>query len=121
MKVEHIALWTENLEEMKDFYVEFFGGQAGEKYYNSDKKFESYFIEFESGARLEVMRKPTVEDGGAEEYLGYAHLAFSVGSEEKVEDLTSTLEENGYEVVGGPRRTGDGYYESSVLDPEGNK
>ena len=121
MQIEHIAIWTDNLEELKEFYVNYFDGQAGEKYYNPKKEFESYFIEFESGARLEIMRKAGIKDKVKKEVLGYAHLAFSVGSKEKVDQLTNNLEEAGYEVVGGPRRTGDGYYESSVLDPDDNK
>ncbi|MBM7556761.1 VOC family protein [Halanaerobacter jeridensis] len=121
MQIEHIAIWTNNLEKLKEFYVNYFDGQAGEKYYNPKKEFESYFIEFESGARLEIMRKAGIKDKVQKEVLGYAHLAFSVGSKEKVDQLTNNLEEAGYEVVGGPRRTGDGYYESSVLDPDGNK
>ena len=121
MKIEHIAIWTNNLEELKEFYVKYFDGQAGEKYYNPKKEFESYFIGFESGARLEIMRKAGIKDKVQKEVLGYAHLAFSVGSKEKVDQLTNNLEEAGYEVVGGPRRTGDGYYESSVLDPDDNK
>lgn len=121
MQIEHIAIWTNNLEELKEFYVKYFDGQAGEKYYNPKKEFESYFIGFESGARLEIMRKAGIKDKVKKEVLGYAHLAFSVGSKEKVDQLTNNLEEAGYEVVGGPRRTGDGYYESSVLDPDDNK
>ena len=121
MKIEHIAIWTNNLEELKEFYAQFFAGQAGEKYYNPKKEFESYFIEFESGARLEIMRKAGIDDQVQKEVLGYAHLAFSVGSKKRVDQLTKELKEAGYEVVGGPRRTGDGYYESSVLDPDGNK
>ena len=121
MQIEHIAIWTDNLEELKEFYVNYFDGQAGEKYYNPKKEFESYFIGFESGARLEIMRKAGIKDKVKKEVLGYAHLAFSVGSKEKVDQLTNNLEEAGYEVVGGPRRTGDGYYESSVLDPDDNK
>lgn len=121
IKIEHVALWTDNLEELKDFYVEFFEGKAGEKYYNPNKEFESYFIEFSSGARLEIMRKSTVKDNIQKEVLGYAHLAFSVNSKERVDQVTRVIEKSGYQVVSGPRTTGDGYYESCILDPDGNK
>ncbi len=122
MKIEHVAIWTNNLEGMKEFYVNFFQGVAGEKYINEKKQFESYFISFESGARLEIMRnKSLVEINKEKDFTGYAHLAFSVGSKEKVDELTSTLREKGYKVISGPRTTGDGYYESCIIDPDGNK
>ena len=122
MKIEHVAIWTNNLEGMKEFYVNFFQGVAGEKYINEKKQFESYFISFESGARLEIMRnKSLVEINKEKDFTGYAHLAFSVGSKEKVDELTSTLREKGYKVISGPRTIGDGYYESCIIDPDGNK
>ena len=124
MRIEHIALWTRNLEKVKSFYVHYFNGTVGEKYFNPIKKFESYFIQFKSGARLEIMQMPTIPENLNdidEQYLGLIHLAFSVGSEEKVNELTEELRIAGYRVVSEPRHTGDGYYESCVLDPDGNR
>lgn len=124
MRIEHIALWTNRLEEMKDFYVEFFNGTANSKYHNILKNFESYFITFQSGARLEIMRKPEITDLTSEitnDSIGFVHIAFSVGSKEMVDELTIQLHNRGYQIVSGPRATGDGYYESCILDPDGNK
>lgn len=119
MKIEHIAIWTNNLEEMKDFYTRFFHGKANEKYVNQKKHFESYFIQFESGTRLELMRRPDLAKG-EENACGYAHMAFSLGSRQEVDEMTSHFEKEGYQVAGKPRVTGDGYYESVILDPDGN-
>ncbi|ATH95133.1 hypothetical protein ACH95_20675 [Bacillus glycinifermentans] len=119
MKIEHIAIWTKNLEEMKDFYTRVFNGTANEKYVNPKKQFESYFIQFESGARLELMRRPDVAEGSGENE-GYAHMAVSLGSREKVDEMTRRLKEEGIRIAGEPRVTGDGYYESVIQDPDGN-
>jgi lactoylglutathione lyase len=124
MQIEHIALWARDLERMKRFYEEFFGGVAGEMYHNPRSGFRSYFLRFNTGARLEIMGKPVVGEGIYDDdapLAGYAHLAFAVGSEAEVDRLTARLAGEGYPVVSGPRRTGDGYYESCVLDPEGNR
>ncbi|MBR0576995.1 VOC family protein [Proteiniclasticum sp. BAD-10] len=124
MKIEHVAMWTELLEEMRDFYTMFFEGEAGPKYENPAKGFESYFLRFSSGARLELMRSQNMREGVMDEHyvqIGLAHLAFSVGSEEKVRELTEKIRQAGHEVVSEPRTTGDGYYESCILDPEGNR
>ncbi|MCX7772969.1 MAG: VOC family protein [Clostridia bacterium] len=123
MKIEHAAIWTENLEKMREFYAVYFGGTSGEKYVNATKGFESYFVRFDSGARLELMKMRTIghKIPSGEQWLGFAHLAFSVGSEEEVNRLTEALRRDGFEVIGEPRRTGDGYYESCILDPEGNR
>ncbi|AAU22862.1 MULTISPECIES: VOC family protein [Bacillus] len=119
MKIEHIAIWTNNLEEMKDFYTRFFHGKTNEKYVNPKKHFESYFIQFESGTRLELMRRPDLAKG-EENASGYAHMAFSLGSRQEVDEMTSRFEKEGYQVAGKPRVTGDGYYERVILDPDGN-
>ena len=124
MKIEHVALWTQNLERMRDFYVEFFGGKSNVKYVNPKKGFESYFITFDSGARLEIMRQaaiPANRNDVDEQYIGLIHVAMSVGSREGVDELTNELRAAGYRVVSEPRETGDGYYESCVLDPDGNR
>lgn len=122
--IEHAALWTRDLERSRSFYERYFDAQAGARYVNEQKQFTSYFLSFASGARLELMHTPTVEavlPAEDAEWQGYAHVAFSVGSEQKVDALTKRLRDDGYEVVGEPRRTGDGYYESVVLDPDGNR
>ncbi len=124
MRIEHVALWTRNLERMRDFYVGFFDGKSNEKYVNPRTGFESYFISFDSGARLEIMRKadiPANRNDVDEQYIGLIHVAMSTGSRESVDRLTNELRAAGYRVVSEPRETGDGYYESCVLDPDGNR
>ena len=121
MKIEHIALWVNDLEGMRTFYTKYFNGQSNTLYRNEKKQFESYFISFESGARIEIMRKKGIEEKPIQEVTGYAHFAFSVGSKEKVDELTKSLKAAGYPVLNGPRTTGDGYYESVISDPEGNQ
>jgi len=121
MKIEHIAIWVNDLELMRSFYTKHFNGKANSLYHNKAKQFESYFITFESGARLEIMRKKGIEKEPNPNITGYAHLAFSVGSEERVNELTTTLKNDGYPLLNGPRFTGDGYYESMISDPEGNQ
>ncbi len=124
MKIEHIAIWTKDIEKLKKFYVDYFDGIAGDKYTNTKKQFESYFIKFESGARLELMQMPAIApnlNDTINQYIGLIHIAISVGSVEKVNELTDTLRNAGYKVVGEPRYTGDGYYESCILDPDGNR
>ncbi|MBW3695826.1 glyoxalase [Vibrio sp. T187] len=124
MRIEHIAIWTQNLELMKSFYQKYFNAQANPKYVNSAKGFSSYFLSFESGARLELMQMDTIpqsKDDLYAQFQGLIHFAFDVGSQHKVDELTNELLLQGYEVLDGPRRTGDGYYESVILDPEGNR
>jgi lactoylglutathione lyase len=124
MRIEHVAIWTKDLERLKSFYETYFEGRAGETYRNPAKGFESIWLTFPSGgARLELMRSATYAAGGAggDAGLGYAHLALSVGSEERVVALTERLKKDGFRVLDGPRTTGDGYFESVVLDPEGNR
>jgi lactoylglutathione lyase len=124
MRLEHIAVWTSDLERMKQFYERWFGAVAGPKYTNERKGFASYFLAFESGARLEIMQKSGVapRPGAVEqEWLGYAHLAFDVGSEEAVDALAASFQAAGHTVFDGPRRTGDGCYEAVILDPDGNR
>lgn len=120
MKIEHVAIWVNDLELMKDFYVKYFNGTANEKYHNKVKEFESYFITFDSGARLEIMRKKGIDQPQQDDQVGWAYIAFSLGSKEAVDEMTDRLANDGYRVVDGPRITGDGYYESVVEDPEGN-
>ena len=121
MKIEHVAIWVNDLEGMRDFYKQYFNGAGNSLYHNPKKQFKSYFITFEGGARLELMKQVGIDDNTQTQTIGYAHIAFSVGSKEKVNELTNTLREAGYPVLNGPRTTGDGYYESVVSDPEGNQ
>lgn len=124
MKIEHVALWCKDLEGLRHFYETYFGARSSRRYTNEAKRFQSYFLSFESGARMEVMRMPSIpetRDGPYRQSTGLTHLAFSAGSKERVDALTAALAGAGYEVVDGPRRTGDGYYESVVLDPEKNR
>ena len=119
MKIEHAALYTEDLERMRSFFMKYFEASSNELYHNPKTGFSSYFLSFQEGARLEIMNKPQIEKtGDALVRTGFIHLAFSVGSKEKVDVLTETLRKDGYEVLSGPRTTGDGYYESLILGPE---
>ncbi len=122
MRIEHLAIWAKDIEALKSFYGKYFGGKAGERYFNPTKNFQSYFLSFDKGCRLELMQKPEIPGNqNAGEAAGLTHFAFSVGSEAAVNDLTETLRSDGHRIVGEPRWTGDGYYESVVLDPEGNR
>jgi len=124
MRIEHVAIWTRDLARCKHFYSAYFGASAGPNYVNPAKGFESCFLSFADGARLEAMTTTSlqlVESGPGAQRLGLAHLAISVGSERRVDELTLRLRNDGFAVVDGPRRTGDGYYESVVLDPDGNR
>lgn len=122
MKIEHIAMVVNDLEAARDFFVAYLDGKANKLYHNKSTDFRSYFISFDDGARLEIMNKPEMSDPAKDiARTGYAHVAFSVGSEEKVDELTALLKADGYEVLSGPRTTGDGYYESCVVAVEGNQ
>ena|SRR6056297_2575757 len=124
MKIEHIAIWTRNIETMHEFYTHYFDAKADTKYKNESKDFESYFLNFEGGARLELMHMPGIPDNNSDplaQHIGIIHIAISVGSRERVLKLTQQLEADGYEVIGNPRTTGDGYFESVVFDPERNR
>ena len=120
MKIEHIAIWVKDLEKMKDFYLHFFDMESNEKYFNPKKKFSSYFLSFKDGARIELMHNPDISEFMEQSHLGLTHFAISVGNKEKVDSLTEYLREKGYKIIGKPRTTGDGYYESIISDPEGN-
>ncbi len=120
MRIIHVGLYVKDLEKMKDFYCQYFGGEANERYTNETKGFASYFITFNEGTRLELMTKDNITTYPIHYYLGLAHIAFSLGSKDKVNTLTKRFKDDGYTVDSGPRETGDGYYESVVFDPEGN-
>jgi len=123
-RIEHIALWVDDLDAVCAFYEDVFGATAGPRYANPSKGFESRFLSFESGARVEVMTttrlSPMRHPAGAER-MGLTHFAISLGSESAVREITEQLKAKGVTVLDGPRRTGDGYYESVILDPEGNR
>lgn len=122
MRIEHIALYVDNLEATRDFFTTYFNAESNALYHNAKTGFCSYFLSFEDGARLEIMNKPDIADmGNKTSRMGYAHIAFSVGSDEKVNQLTDELRANGYTVSSESRTTGDGYYESCILDLEGNQ
>ena len=121
MKIEHAAIYVNDLEAARDFFVTYLGGTSNDGYYNPNTSFRSYFISFDDGARLELMAKPGIDEQAMhQDHIGYSHIAFSVGSKEKVDSLTAELKSAGFEVVSGPRYTGDGYYESCIAAIEGN-
>lgn len=121
MQLTHTALYVRDLEAMKDFYTLYLGAEANQKYHNPKTGLQTYFLSFDAGARLELMTRPDLSerDGSAQAY-GYTHIAFQVGSREAVDALTGVLAQAGCPVLSGPRVTGDGYYEVSLQDPEGN-
>lgn len=128
MRIEHLAIWAKDIEALRSFYLKYFGAASNDRYVNPTKQFQSYFLSFPAtgqvgtGCRLELMQKPTVPDNlNVGEATGITHFAMTVGSEAGVNELTERLRSDGYPIVGEPRWTGDGYYESVVLDPEGNR
>ena len=122
MKIEHIALYANDLEGARKFFMKYLCAQSNDGYHNPRTNFRSYFLSFDDGARLEIMNKPEMTDLPKDLVrTGYVHIAFSVGSKEKVDALTAQLKSDGYEIVSGPRTTGDGYYESCIVAIEGNQ
>ncbi len=125
MILHHAAIWTTDTEVLKDFYVRYLNGVAGEKYINQTNGFESYFISFENGAKLEIMKKPGVRgnlsDWAGEQHTGLIHLAFEAGSAGEVDSKAIEFADAGIRVLRGPRITGDGYYEFEALDPDDNR
>src|SRR5690606_23551155 len=125
MTLEHVAIWTSNLEQLKNFYVTFFGRLPNEKYVTPHKQFSSYFIRFNSGARLELMSRPDIpanaNDSVEKQYLGIIHLAFGVDTMEEDDRKAEELRKAGLVILSGPRKTGDGYYEFETLDPDNNR
>lgn len=120
MQLTHIALWTNDPERARDFYVRYFGGTSNEKYINSKKGFCSYFVSFAGGASLEIMQRNDITEAVVGPGIGLAHFAFSVGSKERVDELIEQFRSDGYPISGEPRTTGDGFYEGALLDPDGN-
>lgn len=125
MKIEHIAIWTRHLEFLKDYYVKYFGGIPGNKYHNPKKQFQSYFLTFESGCKLELMTAPNIpenrNDTVEKEHLGIIHFAFEARSKMDVDLKAKELKDDGYKILSGPRITGDGCYEFATADPDNNR
>lgn len=122
MKIEHIAMYVNDIEKAREFFVTYFDAKTNDGYHNTSTGFRSYFLSFSDGARLEIMNKPDMSDYEKNiARTGYIHVAFSVGSKENVDNMTLRLKSDGYSVISGPRITGDGYYESCVVDFEGNQ
>lgn len=122
MRIEHIAMYVNDLEGTRDFFMKYFNAKPNEGYHNKTTDFRSYFLSFDDGARLEIMNRPNMVDGEKQlARTGYVHIAFSLGSKEAVDWLTGRLKADGYEVISGPRVTGDGYYESCIIGIEGNQ
>ncbi len=122
MRIEHVAMYVNDLEKARDFFVKYFNAKSNEGYHNVKTDFRSYFLKFDDGARLEIMNKPQMYD--AEKALnrtGYIHIAFSLGSKNAVDELTKKMQNDGYTVISGPRTTGDGYYESCIIGIDGNQ
>ncbi len=120
MNIEHIAIYVKDLEKSAHFYETYFQGKRNTLYVNPNTGFSSYFLSFSGSARLELMNVPAIVESNASAMLGYAHIAFQVGSKDEVDKLTSKLQKDGYAIKSYPRTTGDGYYESSVYDHDGN-
>lgn len=124
MKIDHIAIWTTNLEGLCNFYIRYFDASSSEIYYNHSKEFRSYFLTFDGECRIEIMEMPRIpasKNDIIKQYLGLIHFAINVGSKDRVNQLTEILRKDGFKVIGEPRTTGDGNYESIVLDPDGNR
>ncbi len=122
MKIEHVAMYVNELEAARDFFIKYLNASSNSGYHNKTTDFRSYFLSFDDGARLEIMTRPELEysENGVSR-TGYIHIAFSLGSKEKVDELTARLKADGYKVLSGPRITGDGYYESCIIGIEGNQ
>lgn len=122
MKIEHVAMYVKDLETVRDFFIKYFNATSNNEYHNPKTDFRSYFLSFDEGTRLEIMNKPQMTNSIKDiNRTGYAHIAFSLGSAEKVDRLTAELKADGYKVISEPRTTGDGYYESCIIDFEGNQ
>lgn len=119
MKIDHIAMYVDDLDAMKNFFERYFKAVPNKLYNNFKNGFKSYFLSFDDNTRLEIMNKlGMIGERKLINNMGLIHIAFSVGSKEKVDEITGQLKSDGYEVISGPRVTGDGYYESCVLGPE---
>ena len=122
MKIEHIAMYVNDLDSARNFFEKYFKAVSSNEYHNQKTNFRSYFLSFDDGTRLEIMNKPEMQDMEKTfDRTGLIHIAFSVGSKERVDELTMRMSSDGYNVISGPRTTGDGYYESCIIGIEGNQ
>lgn len=125
MILEHVAIWSKDIEQLKAYYCRYFGATSNDMYHNVSKNFKSYFLSFDTGARLEIMQKPSIpgnmNDTIAAQHLGIIHLAFGVNTMQEVNDKATELQNDGITILSGPRQTGDGYYEFETLDPDNNR
>jgi len=124
MKINHIAIWTPNLEGLRNFYIHYFDASSNEKYYNHSKEFSSYFLTFNGECRIEIMEMPRIpksKNDPVKQFMGLVHFAIQLDSKSKVDECTDKLKTDGYKILSEPRFTGDGYYESVFLDPDGNR
>lgn len=125
MKIDHVAIWTSQIEELKNYYVKYFNGRANDKYINRERHFESYFVTFDSATRLEIMQMPDIprnlNDTTEKQYLGFIHISFGMETMSMVNEKLNELKNNGFKILKGPRKTGDGYWEFETLDPDNNR
>lgn len=122
MYIEHIAMYVSDLEAARIFFENYFNARSNDMYHNQTTGFSSYFLTFDQGTRLEIMTRPDITNPYKDLYrIGFIHIAFALGSKEAVDKMTHRLQEDGYEVISGPRTTGDGYYESAIIGFEGNQ
>lgn len=124
MKIDHIAIWTYNLEGLKNFYMQYFDASSNEIYHNHSKEFRSHFLSFDDDCRIEIMEMPSIprsKNNILKQFTGLIHFAIQVGSKKNVDELTERLRTDGFKIIGEPRTTGDGCYESVFLDPDGNR
>jgi lactoylglutathione lyase len=124
MHIKHVAIWSKDIDKLRIFYEAYFQARSEKRYVNPAKQIESYFLSFTGGASLELMQKPGISELSGDkdtQFAGFSHLAISVGSKEQVDLLTARLEKDGFAIASKPRQTGDGFYESCVLDPDGNR
>ncbi|WP_346856420.1 VOC family protein [uncultured Draconibacterium sp.] len=124
MRIDHLAIWTSNLEGLRNFYMHYFDASSNEIYHNHSREFRSYFLSFGGDCRLELMEMPGIpksKDNPLKQFTGIIHFAIKVGSKDKVDQLTKELKKDGFKIIGEPRTTGDGCYESIFLDPDGNR
>ena len=124
MKISHLAIWTSDLEGMRNFYIHYFDASSGEAYFNHSRDFKSYFITFGGDCSIELMQMPGIpksKNDPRKQVTGLTHFAIQIGSKQKVDELTEQLRKDGFRVISEARTTGDGFYESVILDPEGNR
>ena len=125
MILEHVAIWTTQLEALKNYYIKYFDASPNDRYTNPQKNFHSYFLSFKSGARLELMTMPGIpinqNDTVTNQHTGLIHLAFGVETMDEVNAKANEMKADGFPILSGPRKTGDGYYEFETLDPDNNR